>query len=661
MAKKKKKNVARSPKKGFGLNVQNIKAGIAKAQKLLASGDSKNALTQLQELDKLYPDRPEVLKYLAYTYHGLGYSALYQLNLEKWVKAATEDSNALLGLAVAYLENDRPSLALETFTLARDKFAKIKEDKEIEETIAELEQAIVEISKQLGMDAGDRTKQIMLLHEKAMSALALNNFAETRQHAEQLLEIEPNFAGALNNLSFAYWFDNQPAEAIALTEQCLEANPNSYHALSNYIAYRTWQGDREGLEEYAEKLKESRDSWQDDPDYWTKAAEAFSWLEEDDSLFKLYKVAEENDKLEKLMGIFYHYLAAAHLRQKRETEARSFWEKALEKSPGLDIAEENLEDLKQPAGKHHSPWSFSGDRWLFGAMQKGVIETISNAEEDTGKLKEAASLCLEKYPELKILIPQMIKRGDPRSRSLAVLLAEYAKTPELLAVLKEFALSDIGPDDIRHEAAALVSNEGLMPAGQTTMWIQGQWQDIFLIGIELHNEMVDEHTPETSKLLEQGIKNLKGSNPEKAEEFLKQALELNPEARDLKYNLAIAYQLQDRDEEAEEICQKLYDRDPNYPFARIALAKYHLDRKEIEKAEELVQPMIQWKSMNHLAFHFLCQLNIELGLVKKEIEKARSWLNIWKQVSDSPNIEYWEERIEHPGGMVDELLEEDDL
>lgn len=659
MAKKKKKYVARSPKKGFGINVQNIQAGIAKAQKFLASGELDNALTKLRELDKLYPDRPEVLKYLAYTYNEFGYSALYQLNLEKWVKAAPDDSNALLGLAVAYLENDRPSLALETFTLARDKFANIKEDKEIKETIAELEQAIAEISKELGMEVGDRTRQIVLLHEKAMSALALNNFAETRQHAEQLLEIEPNFAGALNNLSFAYWFDNQPEEAIALAERCLEANPNSYHALSNYIAYRTWQGHLEGLEKYAEQLKETRDSWQDDPDYWTKAAEAFSWLEDDESLFELYKVAEENDKIEKLMGIFYHYLAAAHLRQKRETEARSFWEKALEKSPGLGIARENLEDLKQLAGKHHSPWSFSGDRWLFGTLQKGIIETISNAEEDTEKLKEVASLCLEKYPELKILIPQMIKRGDPRSRSLAVLLAEYAKTPELLAVLKEFALSDIGPDEIRHEAAALVSNEGLMPAGQTKMWIQGQWQDILLIGIELHNEMVDKHTPETSKLLSQGITNLKGNNPEKAEELLKQALELNPEARDLNYNLAIAYQLQDRDEEAEELCQKLYDRDPNYPFSRIALAKYHLDRKEIEQAEELVQPMIQWKSMNHLAFHFLCQLNIELGLAKKEMEKARSWLGIWKQVSDSPNIEYWEDRIEHPGGMVDEFLEDD--
>ncbi|MEM9543237.1 MAG: tetratricopeptide repeat protein [Cyanobacteria bacterium P01_E01_bin.42] len=660
MAKKKKKYAAGSPKKGFGLNVQNVKAGIEKAQKLLAVGDVDNALIKLQQLDKLYPDRPEVLKYLAYTYNKLGYAALYQLNLEKWVQAEPEESTPLLGLAVAYLENDRPSLALETFTLARDKFPKLQEDEELGKTISELEGAISEISKELGMEAGERTQKIMLLHEKAMSALAINNFAETRQHAEQLLEIEPNFAGALNNLSFAYWFDNQPEEAIAITERCLSANPHSYHALSNYIAYQTWQGHGDGLEEYAERLKENRETWHKDPDYWTKAAEAFSWLEDDESLFGLYKVAEENNKLERLMGIFYHYLAAAHLRQKHDGEARSFWEKALEKSPGLELARENLEDLKEPAGQHHSPWSFSGDRWLFGTMKKDVVNAIADTDGDTDELEKIVPSYLEKYPKLNILIPQMIKRGDPRSRAIALLLAKYAKTPELLTVLKEFSLSDIGPDAMRHEAAALVSNEGLIPAGETRMWIQGKWQDIFLIGIELHNEMVDEHTPETSKLLSQGIKELKATHHQKAEEIFKQALELNPEARDLNYNLAIAYQLQDRDKEAEEICQQLYDRDPDYPFARIALAKYHLDRKEIEDAEALVQPMIQWKSMNYLAFHFLCQVNIEIGLMKKEMEKARSWLSIWKQVSpEDAKIEYWEARIEHPGGIVDELLEDE--
>ncbi|MGK7928190.1 MAG: hypothetical protein AB4290_23590, partial [Spirulina sp.] len=88
MAKKKKKYVARSPKKGFGLNLENVKAGVAKAQKFLALGEIDNALAKLRELDDRYPDRPEILKYLAYTYRELGHFPLYQFNLERWVEVA---------------------------------------------------------------------------------------------------------------------------------------------------------------------------------------------------------------------------------------------------------------------------------------------------------------------------------------------------------------------------------------------------------------------------------------------------------------------------------------------------------------------------------------------------------------------------------------------
>ncbi|MGK7929399.1 MAG: tetratricopeptide repeat protein, partial [Spirulina sp.] len=610
-----------------------------------------------RELDDRYPDRPEILKYLAYTYRELGHFPLYQFNLERWVEVAPEDPGSFLALGAAYLERDRPALALETFKLIREKFPESKDKKEVEETIAELEKAMAEIARGLlDMEVSDRTQQILLLHEKAMSALAMNNFAETREYTEQLLEIEPNFAAALNNMSFAYWFENQPEKAIAVTEQCLTANPNSYHAISNYIAYRAWQDRQDGLEEYAEKLKTPSDRWQKDPDYWVKAAEAFSWLEDDESLLELYKTAEQSECLEAIPGIFYHYLAAAHLRQKQEKEARTFWEKALEKQPNLSTARENLEDMKQPAGTHHSPWSFAGDRWLVGKMRMEILEAIDATDGEDEQLQEVSQNCLEKYPALNSLIPQMIKRGDPGTRTLAMLLAKYAKTPELLEVLREFALSDIGPDNMRHEAAYTVSQAGLMPAGKTRMWIKGKWQDILLIGIEIHDDVLYDRADAAKELLGEGTQALREENARKAEEVFKKALELEPEAPDFSFNLAIAYQLQDREEEMEALCQEIYDRDPNYPFARIALAKRHLDRKEFEKANELIQPMIQWKSMNYQAFNYLCQTHIELALAQKQPEGAQTWLQMWQQViPEHPNQEYWQSRIEHPGGIIDDL------
>ncbi|WP_204104430.1 MULTISPECIES: tetratricopeptide repeat protein [Spirulina sp. CCY15215] len=662
MAKKqKRKIIAHSPKKGFGINPQNIKAGVAKAQKFLALEKFDQALEQLTKLNDRYPDRPEVLKYLAYTYYELEQSSLYQLSLEQWVKSAPGDRDAFFALGAAYVENDRPFLALETFRAIVEKFPNCEDTKEAEGALAELKDIIAKIVKELDLEVNDRTEKILILHEKTLSALAANNFAETQKYAQQLLEIEPNFASALNNLSFAYWYDNQPEAAIEVTEHCLETNPDSFHAIANYIFYRTWQVRKDEVQEYAEQLKTPNDAWKKDPDYWIKAAEAFSWLEDDESVFDLYTLAETDDLLEELPGYFYHYLAAAHLRAKNDREARSFWEKALEKNPQLSIAQENLEDMKQPVGVHHSPWSFGIDHWLIDEIRLGVIDAIEETLGEIDKLEDAVRYCLDKYPALNHLIPQMIMRGSPRSRSFAFLLAKYAKTPEILAVLRDVALSDIGPDGMRHEAGYIASKAGLMPSGKTRMWIQGKWQEILLVGIEINDDMIDEHSEAASKLLVRGTEALQDDNPKKAEEIFKKALQLEPEARDFKFNLAVSYQIQERKEEMEILCQEVYDRDPNYPFARIALAKIYLDRKEFDKAEALIEPMMQWKTMNYQAFNFLCQTNIELALAKKQPDGAISWLGMWKQVSpDHPNQDYWEERIQTPKGLIDVFWDDDD-
>lgn len=86
----------------------------------------------------------------------------------------------------------------------------------------------------------------------------------------------------------------------------------------------------------------------------------------------------------------------------------------------------------------------------------------------------AARRFLRKHPEIIAVVPMLLERGDERGREFALLLARTANTPELLEALKDFALSQHGPDQLRMEAAQVASQAGLLPPGPMRQWLGGE-------------------------------------------------------------------------------------------------------------------------------------------------------------------------------------------
>ncbi|NEO28713.1 MAG: tetratricopeptide repeat protein, partial [Kamptonema sp. SIO4C4] len=230
-------------------------------------------------------------------------------------------------------------------------------------------------------------------------------------------------------------------------------------------------------------------------------------------------------------------------------------------------------------------------------------------------------------------------------------------SPPLIEALRDFALSTVGPDKLRNEAGSIASQEGYLPSGKVKMWLRGEWKEILLIGMKIHDQPYGgKHSQKVQSLLRQGTQALRNEDGEQAEHFLNQALQLEPEAIDLSFNLAIAYQMQDRQADMVRLLHELYDRDPNYPFVRTALAQLLIDTKELDGAEAILQPMIQWREMHFQAFSAFCQTQIEWHLAKKLEDDAKSWLGIWRQVEpDHPNLAYWQDVLDNPSRIDWEL------
>jgi tetratricopeptide (TPR) repeat protein len=443
--------------------------------------------------------------------------------------------------------------------------------------------------------------------------------------------------------------------AIATSEQVLELEPENIHALSNLVRFCCLSGRWEQAQPYAQRLKESQaNAW----DGWTKKVEGLSYLGDDAGILEVFEQAQgSNDlKLGLTSAMFHHLVAVALTRSGQLKQAREEWQQALQRTPGYPLAQENLHDLKLPVGQRHAPWSFHLGDWI---MKKAIdellttIKTMTKSGTDDRQVEKATQAFLANHPEVAQLIPVLLDRGDPQGREFAFRFANATKTPEMLEALRDFALSQRGPDQLRHQAAIAASEAGLLPTEKVHMWLGGEWRDISLIAYEFHDESPYNHSRKVNDWLANALTLLKKYNAEdakQAEALLKKALEVEPEAADLLNNLAVSYQLQDRMDEARELLEQIRSQYPDYVLAPVSLAQLHLQEGKIEEAETLLKPMLTRKRFHFDDFAAFSNVYLQLLMAQKNKEAAKAWLQLWQQVTpDHPLIKTWKMRLEGPG------------
>jgi predicted Zn-dependent protease len=155
------------------------------------------------------------------------------------------------------------------------------------------------------------------------------------------------------------------------------------------------------------------------------------------------------------------------------------------------------------------------------------------------------------------------------------------------------------------------------------------------------------------KLAEQATRVLRESDGRQAEELLNEALALAPNSPGLLNNLAVAYQLQGRAEEAEEMVRQLHARYPNYLFARVSVAQMAIRDGDLERARELLLPLLQRQRLHVSEFENLCAALIDLYLAEDNCQAAQSWLQMWES-TEPRNPRAWSYRahVKGLGGLL---------
>ena len=648
MAKKKKKTLTVAPR-GFGS--KNLDAELRKAESRIIHERWGEAYQILTGLAQEYPQEKRIWADLTEVCLELDNIQGYQRACEHWLELEPNNGDVLYALGSSYMVNRHPLLALRAFRRALACQPDHDYSEEARKSIPPLETFAEEIKANFE-PATDDWWDLAVLHEQAQAYLEEGEYARARDAELQVLERRPDFLPSRNNLSLNYWIEGDAECAIATAKSILETNPDNIHALSNLVRFLVQMGDEVAAQPYADRLKniDNPDAWNP----WTKRVEALSYLSDDAGVVEVYEQWQASDPDHEIMdALFHHLVAVALARLDQPNVARNQWKVALERSPGLTIAQQNFDELVLPVGHQHGAWPFHFSDWLPPQTVKDFHEILGSLTRShkVGKLQKTLQTFFDQHPNFMGKVPQILERGGPEGQSFMVALAEVCRDPEFIAAIKDFALGQNGTDQLRNQAIMSLHKAGFLDQKNIRMWLAGEWQEIKLLGYELydepdtgkHSKKVADWLAEATHLLHEYSK----ENALEAEELLQKALAVEPDAPDLLHNLGAAYLLMDRKQEGEALIREIHQRFPDYLFGRTSVARFEIRDRNFEAAEALLQPLLDHDRFHYSEFRALMGAQVELAMAKKDRKAAKKWLDMWEKVDpDSPQLEYWEDQLD---------------
>jgi tetratricopeptide (TPR) repeat protein len=365
------------------------------------------------------------------------------------------------------------------------------------------------------------------------------------------------------------------------------------------------------------------------------------------------QIAEQADKAGALFGDYadpflLHLAGVAAARRGDEKKAERFWEEAVKRSPSLERAEAQLDDLDRPPGERNGPWPFELFGWM-SLRRIGELENVIKSKTKQGA-KDAMQHYLREHSELRALVPVLLERGDPPGREFAMRLAQFSQDPDLQNELKKFALSANGPDRMRQEAANALTEMGVFQKRQAVrMWWGGEQRDLILGNYRIDHEPYEKLPPKVQEVSKIGFEALSKGDLDRAEEFYSKALALAPGSASVLFNLAMVQLNRGKIRETREELEKIAAQHPNYAFAQCELAMMALANDRFDLARQVLDGLSGFDRFHVQEFAALCRTNALYCIVAESSrEGARRWLDMWEGLlPDDPKLDLLRPLVEN--------------
>jgi predicted Zn-dependent protease len=164
------------------------------------------------------------------------------------------------------------------------------------------------------------------------------------------------------------------------------------------------------------------------------------------------------------------------------------------------------------------------------------------------------------------------------------------------------------------------------------MFLHGEQREVLSMCYEISPEPKKVHSKDVEELAYQGHELMMAGKAEQAETVFRKALEKEPDAPSLLFNLSNALLIQGRDKEGKDLIRNLHAKHPDYFFGRCGMARLAIEERRLEEAQKLLEPLLEQRKMHPSEFTALAIAQIELQLAGGEKQGARQWMEMWENI-----------------------------
>lgn len=636
--------------------------GLEQAKTLIEQGQASQAYRLLLELENSYPNRVEVLELLADAcYHQEDWRG-YEWALHRLVE---KERNHVLGnyaVGIAYLANNRPVLAVEALERFLKRWPEYEKAPDAQRMLEQSHSAAAIEVEKTGLPVSEAV-DVLRRYEYMLLLFQHGQYQHAARVGEQLLKKYPQFVPVSNSLAQLALINGDWKQAEVGMRRVLELEPDNVQTLGTLVRLLFVTGrftEAAAAAEHLSTLSETNFI------HALRMIEALSWLGDDQGVVEVYAQTDQMEALDKEHSpgwpLMLHLAAVANARLGQEATARSLWQQALTYAPDFETARKNLEDTGLPIYERNGPWAFAFTEWVTEQQVRALsdlAERISKLAVPREGTAQAAAFLDEQQPELLLLAPHLLARGDETARQYIFSAAVLSGHPVLLDQLQEFTFGQVGSDRQRLDAANVLLEWGRLEPGLAQMWIRGEWRQTPLLYYEIAYETQTPNlSPYVQDLVARSGRALQSENLVKAAELLEEAAALAPDEPTLLNNAAVLYWIDKRYEKAGELTQQVNERFPDYFFSILSKAQNALQEGDLEQAEQLLEQLSARRELHITELESLCKAQMDLQLARSDRETARLWFDLWERMDlgNPDQEEYREKLIKKEGSGISEKL-----
>jgi tetratricopeptide (TPR) repeat protein len=345
-------------------------------------------------------------------------------------------------------------------------------------------------------------------------------------------------------------------------------------------------------------------------------------------------------------ALLNHMGAVCCARTGDTARAKMLWHEALSQNSNLLLAKENLADLNNAPKERNGAWllpfyEYLPSRWLDRIRRGGPGNDATTVLEPISNIYFEAICRIGDEFTLNFCSMQLINRveqSDPEAEQSLLTLLEGRQ----------------GSHGDRFNLGSRLLDAGIIDRNdQINLWDGEQSHKVLLKGQMISGEARPSSlTPVQQAIMGEAIEAFKDDDLPKAKQILERLTSEAPKEPSIWSNLAAIYEKEKNPQKAEELLTRAIEINPDYLMGRCNLAMCHIKRGDNDAAKNLLDGLMDYAELHIQEAITLYGAHAMLHARAGELEQARQLLDSMEAAAE----EYGEtERLDSYRGIVDEI------